>query len=545
LLSSGQFIVAPTDLNNENPDPAMRPHIVNNSWGGGADTDPWYQPTVQAWVAAGIFPQFSAGNAGPGCGTAGNPGNLVESYAAGAFDINGNIASFSSRGPSAWGAEIVKPNIAAPGVNVRSSVPGGYASFNGTSMASPHVSGAVALMWSAAVAIERDITATRDLLDLSAVDTPDDQCGGTPENNNVWGQGKLDAFAAVDQSPRGATGVLSGTVTDAQSGEPVAGATVSITGEVDRQRSSDADGSYQITLPVGAYDVTVSAFGYQDATAQVDVVEGQTTVQDFALDAAPSHTVSGTVVDSDGTGVEGATVTILSTPIPPATTDANGFYSFASVPAGSYQAQATSGRCFDPQTQDLVVDGDTTLDFTLPARSDAFGYTCQLVDQAYQEAETVVPLSGDDVATSVDLPFPFGFYGETYNRVHVCSNGLIEFSGPTTTSCPFSNVSIPNTARPNGAVYPFWDDLFVDASASVRADVRGTAPERSFVIEFRNLRFFGDTTRRIDFNVVLHENGDVLTQYRNLDADGREQGSRALSSSGRCSKPPSRPTRTR
>src|SRR4029078_7984923 len=95
---------------------------VNNSWGGGSG-DPFLQPEVQAWVAAGIFPAFSNGNEGPACGTARSPGDLPETYAAGAFAQNGTIAGFSSRGPSAFGG-IIKPNIAAPGANVRSSLGG-------------------------------------------------------------------------------------------------------------------------------------------------------------------------------------------------------------------------------------------------------------------------------------------------------------------------------------------------------------------------------------------------------------------------------------
>ena len=82
LISSGQWILAPTDLNGDNPRPDLRPDIVNNSWGGGSG-DPFFQPEVQAWVAAGIFPAFSNGNSGPACGTAGSPGDLPETYAAG------------------------------------------------------------------------------------------------------------------------------------------------------------------------------------------------------------------------------------------------------------------------------------------------------------------------------------------------------------------------------------------------------------------------------------------------------------------------------
>ena len=527
LLSSAQWILAPCPVGvmpgDPSCDPNRRPNIVNNSWGGGGG-NPWYQASVDAWVASGIFPAFSNGNAGPGCGSAGSPGDYLNTYAAGAFDINNNIAGFSSRGPSAFDGEI-KPNIAAPGVNVRSSVPGGYASFNGTSMASPHVAGAVALMWSAAPALIGNIDETRALLDQTAIDTDDPQCGGTPADNNVWGEGRLDAFAAVDLSPRGPTGTLQGTITDASTGNPLAGVSVSAVGPSNRNTTTDAAGFYSVVAPVGTYDVTASVFGYIGQTATgVDVTEGATTTVDFQLTQAPSHSVSGTVYDGTNNPVANATVRILGTPIAPMLTDASGFYSFPSVPEGTYDVSATAGGCNDPQAQTLVVDGDEVLDFNLPQHSDAFGYFCRIETPGYIEGDTPLALGGDDAAVQVDLPFAFTFYGQTYNTTYVATNGFVNFLGLDAT---FGNSPIPSTGTPNGAIYPYWDDMFMDGESSAFTALLGSAPNRQFVIEWRNLDYFGDSSRRVDFEVILHENGHILTQYRNIDADGREQGESA------------------
>jgi subtilisin family serine protease len=206
LLASGQWMVAPTDLNGNNPNPAMAPDVVNNSWGGGRG-DTWYQATINAWISAGIFPMFSAGNSGPGCNTANSPGDNLPAYAVGAYDINNNIAGFSSRGSSGVSGSEIKPNIAAPGVSVRSSVNGGgYANFSGTSMASPHAAGVVALAWSAEPALRGDINGTRAVLDDTARDVSATGCGGSVDDNNIFGEGRIDALAAVEEATGGGGG---------------------------------------------------------------------------------------------------------------------------------------------------------------------------------------------------------------------------------------------------------------------------------------------------------------------------------------------------
>ena len=135
-----------------------------------------------------------------------------------------------------------------------------------------------------------------------------------------------------------------------------------------------------------------------------------------------------------------------------------------------------------------------------------------------------MPLTGSTVSLPVRLPFPFPFYGQSYSTAHVTTNGFLNFLAPSTLA---SNVSIPSPAAPNAAIYPMWDDLDVNSAASVRTELLGSAPNRRFVIEWRNVRFGTDSTRRVDFEVVLHENGHILTQYRNLANDNRERGSQA------------------
>ncbi|MFB6393155.1 S8 family serine peptidase [Polymorphospora lycopeni] len=296
LLASGQWMLAPTDLNGQNPRPDLHADIINNSWGGGGG-DEWYLQTVAAWRTVGMFPVFSAGNSGPGCNTTGSPGDYPISYAVGAYDINNNIGSLSSRGSSAVDGGI-KPNIAAPGINVRSAVDGnGYAAFNGTSMAAPHVSGTIALIWSAAPSLIGDLDATQALLDDTATDVNATTCGGTADNNNTFGEGRLNAYQAVTAAPRGPVGRVSGSVTSA--GNPVVGANV-VSGT--RSTVTGPDGRYALNLPAGDHEVTASAYGYGSQTATVTVTEGGAVTRDFTLTAAPVVTVSGKVTDGSGKG---------------------------------------------------------------------------------------------------------------------------------------------------------------------------------------------------------------------------------------------------
>ncbi len=210
-LACLEFMFAPYAVG-EDPfddgDPSRAPHIVTNSWGcppvEGCDTEV-LGPAVSAMATAGIFVVAAAGNTGPACGSAGTPpANYRDTFTVGAVDEEGTVTFFSSRGPVSDGS--AKPDLVAPGAGgggsgVVSAVPdGGYATMMGTSMAAPHVAGAVAVLWEARPELVGDVTGTAELLRETASPVTQasgqalDACDGA---ENTAGAGLLDVAAAV------------------------------------------------------------------------------------------------------------------------------------------------------------------------------------------------------------------------------------------------------------------------------------------------------------------------------------------------------------
>lgn len=404
VISAGQWLLAPTNLAGLNPDASKRPHIINNSWGGGSGSL-FYESIVNAWHAAGIFPAFSAGNRGPNCNTANSPGDYRLSFASGATSSSDAIATFSSRGPAYWGG--IKPDVAAPGVGVRSSVPRSirgveYEAFNGTSMASPHSAGVVALVWSAGPQLIGRITDTVSLLKSTATGIADSQCSTAGPPNNVYGSGRISATPAVSLAR--IAGFVTGTV-QAADGTPLSGVAVSLSGNSYSPRSTtDGSGRFALTAGAGVYTATATApYGYQDASTRVTVTAGVTTTLAISLPSSQqSWPVSGFVREARTDRPLTATVHAAGTPLT-ATTASDGSYSL--TPAqGTYVFEVRSPMHRD-HSETVAVTAPASRSFSLPPGCGTPDCPRSLPDLATVTSVVTVgtPITIADLTVDLDL----------------------------------------------------------------------------------------------------------------------------------------------
>jgi subtilisin family serine protease len=181
-----QWMMAPAG------DPKAAPDVVNSSWGTSDARVAEFWQDLKAWEAAGIVPVFAVGNRGPRSGSLSSPASFPHVIAVGATDSQNQVARFSSRGPAMWnGVSLIKPDLVAPGVRIRStSLRGGSRLMNGTSMAAPHVTGVIALMRS--VKPNLTVEQIRDALEHTSR-------RGASGANDAFGYGLVDALGAVDR----------------------------------------------------------------------------------------------------------------------------------------------------------------------------------------------------------------------------------------------------------------------------------------------------------------------------------------------------------
>lgn len=159
---------------------------------------------------------------------------------------------------------------------------------------------------------------------------------------------------------------------------------------------------------------------------------------------------------------------------------------------------------------------------------DLYGYTCDSGTAfAYIDATTDTFLYQDDGITTLDLPFPFTFYGTTYTQIQASSNGNLQLGGAN----PFFANGCLNEGPVVGMgdmIAPFWDDLDLTSFGYLEYDVVGDAPNRIFVLEWDDIPRFGEPDDRVTFAVQLFEESqDILFLYEDVTLLEGNNGSSA------------------
>ena len=226
--------------------------------------------------------------------------------------------------------------------------------------------------------------------------------------------------------------------------------------------------------------------------------------------ASPVHaepgigTISGTVRALDGSAVQNAHVFAGGSDT---YTDGLGHYSILGAAYGPVDV-TVQAPCRKDVHRTVTVDGDETENFVSLIRHDASNDVCMDQPGGFWSDATpnLVPLTGDDVITAVDLPFAFPFYGKPQTKAWVSTNGYLTFSPQTATDATYHNGPLLDPKTPRNGIFAFWDDLLIDADADVRTEASGNGPEATFVIEWRNALVRG-TTDRVDVFVLLASDG--------------------------------------
>lgn len=389
ILKALEWSLDPYDTNGE---PAGRPADVINMSLGSADANfenIYLFEAVQRVRDAGIFPAIASGNdmvEGSECIS--NPSSSYDAFAVGMTNEDKGVNNRSCGGTTNWSNEIVtqfdwpagsfvKPDASAPGTDVYSAVPsGGWGNSTGTSMATPHVAGAVAVLRSA----QPGLTVDELEAALEVTAWHPEKAENTEFSPDIrYGHGIIDVSEAITyvQDEAG----FDVTIQD-DAGEPLSGVIVSwadLDSDDDDRKNpeygetwvSDDNGRVKSYLRPGRYKLHFERFGYENHSVDVQVQETGFVQVDATMQRMTTGTVTGTVTSETGDPIEDVSVSLVGSDIA-AVTNAQGLYTLDDVPetseGGKGHRLRASGENLYTVTSDyamVVADATTTVDFTL------------------------------------------------------------------------------------------------------------------------------------------------------------------------------------
>lgn len=476
-------------------------------------------------------------------------GGVSSVVAVGAYNANGTHGSFSGIGPSAWSRQdicvhprvpwcgpegtpseypeefedypyasgehgLLKPDITAPTVVDAVASTCGCSSINGTSGATPHVGGALAVIYSAFPGItpeEAYLVLVNGALDA-----------GDAGPDTTWGFGKLRLLSAIQRGDD-TLGSVAGTVSESPSGDLLEGVRVTVEGA--QPVWTDANGNYELFLRPGTYTGAYEKFGYQTVLRNINIIAGQVDDGNLTLSLAADASVSVVVTDGDEVLLQDV---LVRHPLSGQETFTNfeGIASFPVMYSGINEfiigenVEMFERLSITPSLQ----AGQNTVPAELersrlagPTLPDQYGYI------AYDDLDFGGPffdwvelseglgdnlnISGDGCASRT-LPFNLQFYGAQTNQINISANGHVEFGTPC--SQDWSRWPIPAPDAPNNYISVFWQDYRPELGGGVYYHY--DAENHRAIVQWEDVPEWFETGRAT-FQVHIYDpafNGDHL-----------------------------------
>lgn len=580
-ITSGNILALQWAMDPDNDPTTINdiPDVICCSWYDPNATDECsgiYKLTLDAVEAAGIAVVFSAGNQGPSSYTITKPKNIntneVNTMSVAAIDgskyMSGDmspIAAFSSRGPSLCGgsgALLIKPEVSAPGVSVRSTVPGGgYAggsAWSGTSMACAHVAGAVALLKQFAPGL------TGRQIKTALYNTAKDL--GTPGEDNIYGRGLIDVYAAFlslgkpDSVPPASVCDLKAinptsnsldivwtTPSDSSyggvreydirySGQPLNENNFSSSGVIRFNGVPEAAGSSASAKLEGLhfksqYYFAVKSRDIWGNVSSISNIAAGTTYGVPLCSAEPESLTAGLNPD----GLFKDTITISNISPHKSTLDYSVSLRNSIISDAGYSVNILSSgpaKSKHPGTKEQPIE-ESGGSLKGNGGPDKFGY--KWIDSDASDGPLFVwndiSITGTeitnwtaaDIFNSLDegkagplqLGFSFSYYGRLFSHIWISTNGFISIND-IASGAVFINTPLPRAAVPNGIIAAFWDDL--DGSKSGGGGKVYYKQEKDrFIIQYTNWPLFSTAVPGVlTFQIVLYRSGKIMCYYKSV-----------------------------